>query len=104
MIRIDYLMLGYRIFTVAEGDVSRVADLFLKKGISVRFRGNGFAVPEYKVRKIEAILSPSVSYTKTEIKGFYGFLYTRRKRYGAFFALVLYVEKKRYNLCKLNSN
>ena len=88
MIRLDYLLLGYRAYTVENEDVFRVADIFLKKGISVRFYENRFYARGKKSEEIERALSSDVKYSRSEILGFYGFLYKNRKRYGVMFALV----------------
>ncbi len=89
MMRIDYLIFGYRFFSFAAEDVGKAADIFLKNGISVRFKGNRFAVPERKVRRIERVLSSRVNYSKTDMLGLLGFLHGNRKRYGIFFATLL---------------
>ena len=89
MIRIDYLLFGYRVFTVDYNDVAKAADILLKNGISVRFCANTFSVPERKVKQIEILLSERVNYSRTEILGFSGFIRRNRKRYGAFTAILL---------------
>ena len=88
MMRIDYLIFGYRIFTLADKDVGVAADIFLKSGISVRFKKNSFAVPERRVRRTESVLAEKIEYSKTDMLGFFGFLHRNRKRYGVFFAIL----------------
>ena len=89
MMRIDYLLFGYRIFTVAGDDIAKAADILLKNGVSVRFKGNRFVAPERKARKIESLLGARIDYSKTEILGFYGFIRRNRRRYGIFTAIIL---------------
>jgi len=91
MIRIDYLLFGYRIFSFDEDDVADAADILLKSGISVRFLKNSFAAPERRSGKIESLLSGRVNYKKSDLLGFSGFVLKNRKRYGAFLAIILTV-------------
>jgi len=87
MIRLDYFILGYVIYTVSDEDVGLAAELFLKKGISVRFSKNTFTVGVKASKKIDEVLGTRVKFSKTEILGFGGFLKRNRKRFGIFFAL-----------------
>jgi len=84
------LLLGYIVFTVKEEDVGRCAGLFLKNGVSVRFKRNAFAADVFKARKIEKILSGVLEYQKSEVRGLGGFIYKNRKRYGVMFAALLF--------------
>lgn len=88
MLRLDYLILGYIIYTVEEEDVGRAAELFLKNGISVRFIKNTFITGVKASSKIDKVLSTRVNFSKTKILGFGGFLYENRKRFGIFFAMI----------------
>lgn len=89
MIRADLLFLGYRVFYVKKEDVATVAGLFLKNGISVNFNNNSFVVGEKKSRRIEELLDTRVEFSKSEMRGFAGFLVKHRKRWGAFLALAI---------------
>jgi similar to stage IV sporulation protein len=88
MIRLDYLILGYIVYTVEEEDVGRAAELFLKNGISARFIKNTFITGVKASSKIDRVLSTRVNFSKTKILGFGGFLYENRKRFGIFFAMI----------------
>lgn len=89
MIRIDYLIFGYRRFEIDDKDIVRVAEIFLKNGISIKFYGNIFYANEKKSRKIEQILSTRVKFSKSELLGFGGAVLKNKKRVGAICALVL---------------
>jgi len=88
MIRADLLLFGYRVFTVQKEDVTKVATILLKGGISVRFRGPSFIAGEKKSKKIEALLGTRVKFYKSELMGFSGFLLKNRKSWGIMSALV----------------
>ena len=87
MIRIDFFIFGYRIFTVKDEDIGKAADIFLANNISVKFRGNTFSAPEHKQGEIERLLSTRVEFSKSECLGFGGFLKKNRGRAGVFAAL-----------------
>ena len=88
MMRIDYLILGYRRFTVEESDIVKAAGIFLKLGISVRFFGNTFFASEKKSKRIEEALTGKVVFSKSELLGLFGLLLKNKKRLGLFFSLV----------------
>lgn len=88
MIRPDYYLFGYVIFTVCEEDVGRAAELFLKNGINARFSKNKITVSRRKSRIIEEAMATRVKFSRSEVLGFWGFLAKNRKRYGLFFALL----------------
>ena len=87
MIRLDYLILGYTVFTVEKKDVKEAARLFLKHGIGVSFDENVFVASSLKTRKIEKIIATRVKYAKSDLRGLGGFLYKNRNRVGIFAAL-----------------
>lgn len=89
MIGIAELLLGYCTFTVREEDVAACAQIFLQRGVSVRFRRNTFTADTFKSAKIEKILNGNIEYSKSELKGFGGFLYKNRKRYGVMVGIIL---------------
>lgn len=91
MIRIDYLLFGYRRFTVDFEDIAKTAEIFLKFGISVKFVGNSFFADIKKSKIIEKVLLGNVKFQKSELLGFYGFVLNNRKRFGIFFAILLTV-------------
>ena len=43
MMRIAQNLIGYIIFTIKEEDIAACAEIFLKNGVSVKFRKNTFA-------------------------------------------------------------
>ena len=85
---ISQFLLGYRIFTVKEEQIALCAQIFLRRGISVRFKGNTFAADAFKSRKIEKALDGNIEYSKSELRGMGGFFYKNRKRYGVMFGIV----------------
>lgn len=89
MTLITEICLGYKIFTVKQGDVARCAQLFLTNGISVKFKGRTFKADSIKSRRIEKLLDGNIEYTKTELRSLGGFLYKNRKRYGVMVAIVI---------------
>ncbi len=82
-------LLGYREYTIEKTDMKKVVKLFLNAKISVKFRENSFCVSEWKSRKIDALLSTRVKFTKSEPRGMYGFVYKNRMKYGAMVAMLL---------------
>jgi similar to stage IV sporulation protein len=88
MIRIDYLIFGYRIFTVRKEHISKAADIFLANNVSVRFRGNTFLVSERKQKEIERLLGTRVEFSKSECCGFFGFLRKNRHRAGVLLVML----------------
>lgn len=88
MIRIDYLIFGYRIFTVRKEHISKAADIFLANNVSVRFRGNKFLVSERKQKEIERLLGTRVEFSKSECRGFFGFLRKNRHRSGVLLVML----------------
>lgn len=91
MIRPDLLLLGYRVFTLKTEDVGLASSILLKGGISVKIVRGKFVAGEKKSRKIEALLSTRVEFSKSELMGFCGFLAKNRKRWGIITALLLSV-------------
>lgn len=89
MIRPDYFIVGYRVYTVADGDISRAAQLFLKNGLNVSFVKNTFTVSTPNIRRVEAVLNGNVDFSRSELRGITGFFCKCRKRYGVMAALVL---------------
>lgn len=89
MIGIAELLLGYCTFTVKEEDIAACAQIFLKSGVSIRFRKNTFTADSFKAAKIEKMLNGNIEYLKSELKGFGGFLYKNRKRYGVMVGIIL---------------
>jgi len=89
MIRIDYLLFGYKIFTVKKEEVVRCAELFLKNNLSVSFHKNSFYAGVKKSKSIENLLNGKIEYTKSELYGLGGFIYRNRKRYGVFAAIII---------------
>ena len=89
MIRADMFLFGYVKYTVKNEDIKRVAELFLKNGISVKFHKNSFVTRSCKSKEIDKILNEKVEYHKSEPLGIGGFLFKNKKRYGAISALVL---------------
>ncbi len=91
MMRIDYLLIGYREFTVDIEDIAKAAEIFLKCGISIKFIGNSFYADEKKSKIIENALLGKVKFQKSELLGFGGFILKNRKRFGVFFAIIFTV-------------
>lgn len=91
MISLSQYLLGYKIFTVKEEDVGAVAEIFLKHGIGVKFKKNTFRADAIKSKKIEALLFECVEYSVSDLRGFGGFLYKNRKRYGVMIAALISV-------------
>ena len=88
MMRIDYLLFGYRRFTVGFEDIARTAEIFLKQGISIKFFGSSFYAGIKKSKIIEKALLGKVKFQKSEILGLGGFIFKNRKRYGVFLAIL----------------
>lgn len=91
MMRIDYLLFGYRRFTVDIEDVAKAAEIFLKRGISVKFYGNSFCADIKKSKMIENALLGNINFQKSEVLGLYGFFLKNRNRFGIFIAVLLTV-------------
>ena len=88
MTLIAQFLLGYRIFTVKEEQLALCAQIFLREGISVRFKNNTFAADVIKSRRIDKVLDGNIEYSKSDLRGVGGFFYKNRKRYGVMFAIV----------------
>lgn len=88
MIRIDCLLFGYRKFTVDTEDIAKTADIFLRRGISIKFCGNSFYADGKKSKTIENALLGNVKFQKSELLGLGGFVLKNRKRFGVFFAII----------------
>jgi len=88
MIRPDYYLFGYVVFTVSEDDVGRAAEIFLKKGINAKFSDNKIIVGRRKVHEVESAMATRVKFSRSEMLGFWGFLIRNRKRYGLFLAVL----------------
>lgn len=88
MMRIDYLLFGYRRFTVGFEDIARTAEIFLKQGISIKFFGNSFYAGIKKSKIIEKALLGKIKFQKSELLGLGGFIFKNRKRYGVFLAIL----------------
>ena len=91
MIRIDYLLFGYRKFIVDSEDIARTAEIFLRCGISIRFYGNSFYADIKKSKAIEKALLGNVKFQKSELLGFGGFILKNKKRFGILFAILFTV-------------
>ena len=89
MIRLDYLLLGYKNFTVDCEDIGRSAEIFLKNRVSVRFNKNTFIASKRQSKVIEKLLAGHIKYSVSELLGFAGFVYRNRKRYGVMAATLL---------------
>ena len=89
MIRIDLFFFGYMKYTVAECDVGICAEIFLRHGINVSFNKNSFLLRKGMESKVEPLLLGKVEYSKSEIRGLYGFLYRNRNRYGAMLGIFI---------------
>ncbi len=90
MIRIDYLLFGYRKLTVEEKDVSRAATLLLKAGVNAKFVNNSFHFSERKRKEILNLLRTRVEFCESELLGFGGFLHKHRHKYGVFISLIIF--------------
>jgi hypothetical protein len=82
MIRIDYLLFGYRKFTVDTEDIAKTAEIFLRRGISIKFYGNSFYADGKKSKTIENALLGNLKFQKSELLGLGGFVLKNRKRFG----------------------
>ena len=90
MIRPDYLIFGYATVTVPEEASSLVASRFFKKGISVKIKNGKMIIPRRKLKFVLSILD-GIEYSVSNIKGVYGFLLSRHKRYGLIAAMLVSV-------------
>jgi similar to stage IV sporulation protein len=73
MVRIDFLVFGYRRVTLPEGEISRAASLLLRKGISLLlFDIETFLIKERDVEICEKLLSGFPSLRMSEPLGIYG--------------------------------
>ena len=89
MIRPDYLILGYVIISVPSESVATLSARFFKRGISVKLSLDGrIIVSARKAKEIIAVIG-DIEYEISEVKGFYGFILSKRKRYGFIAALML---------------
>lgn len=88
MIRIDYLLLGYRIVDIDKEDIKLAVKLFLKHNLNVKLNSGSFAVSEKRYKEISEILGNRVKFKASKLMGLPGFLYENRKRYGVFCALL----------------
>ena len=89
MIGFNYLLFGYKTYTIPIESVKAAASIFLRSGIDVSFKDNSFSVISYRVRKVESLLSGKVEFSSSEMRGVYGFIYKHRHRYGAMIAAAL---------------
>ncbi len=88
--RIDMWALGYRVFTFNPCDLGKIADLFLKNGINVRFFGSSVKIPRSEEERVISLLSGKFQYEVSEVRGALGWLSRFLKRRGALFALVIF--------------
>ena len=91
MMRLDYVVFGYRRFTFDENDIVKAAGIFLRLGISVKFIGNTFYAGDKKSKKIEEALMGKVAFSKSELLGFFGMLSKNKKRVGVLCSAVFTV-------------
>ncbi len=89
MIRIDYLLFGYRKVTIDEADKRMLADILLKKNFSIKFEGCSFFISERSFQRLKIYLDGKIDYTSGELFGLWGLIKKSRKRYGLFLALTL---------------
>ena len=85
-IRPDYLILGYFSVTVSEQSLLLASQRLLKRGISARIRENEIILPARLYKGIDTVFD-GLSYSKSDIRGLGGALFSCRKRYGAMLAL-----------------
>ena len=88
MMRIDLFLFGYRILEIEKSDVKLAAKLFLKNKINVKIKNSTVVVSELKYKEISRLMADRVKFKASELKGFPGFVYKNRKKYGAFCALL----------------
>lgn len=92
LLRIDYLLLGYRVMTVSQGDIACAADALLRAGLSARFSVGGEAIiPERFVKAVSAALLGEVEFELSPLCGLPGALMKSRTRYGMIIGLLLAV-------------
>ncbi len=88
MTRPDYYIFGYRIITFNEEEKKKIAQIFVRNNVSVKFEGTSFIVNEKNYKKICDLLRTRVKFESSEKKGFCGFLSRNKKRFGAICALI----------------
>lgn len=89
MVRIDYLIFGYRRLTLSGTGITAAANSLLRLGISASLDESGsFTVGERDFRRIRAS-GIKIEYTVSELFGIPGFLRRNRHRYFSFVVLIL---------------
>ena len=96
MVRIDFLVFGYRRITLAKGEISRAASILLQKGITLLvFDEETLLIKERNVEICERLLSTIPSLKISEPLGLYGafsrFQYKRGLISGLLCSLILVI-------------
>ncbi len=86
-IRPDYLILGYFSVTVSDDDILRASGRLLKNGISASIRDGRIILPSRLYKDIDRVFD-GLSYSKSDLGGLGGALFSCRNRYGVMLALV----------------
>ena len=87
-IRPDYLFFGYFCMEIPPESALGVSQRLLKNNVSAKIRGGRIILPARLYREIDRILD-GIEYTKTEVLGLRGALFSLRKRYGLMLALAV---------------
>jgi similar to stage IV sporulation protein len=89
MMRLDHLLLGYRIFTVDSSDISRISNRLIKTGMSYRISTKGeIQVLNIGRSKLKGYLE-GINYKESDLLGLPGFLIRRCANAGFIFAFIL---------------
>ena len=88
MIRLDYWLFGYMKIQISEEDIPKALTALLTANLTASLTDGEILVFAPSVKKYKRALT-GVRYTVTEIQGLPGEFYRRRKRFGAFFALLM---------------
>lgn len=83
MARLDYLILGYRIVSVADSDAAKLSSIMIKLGISADLRADGSTkIREHDVDRFVSYANGRIRYELSEPKGISSFFHLLRGRYG----------------------
>ncbi len=89
MIKILFVLLGYKKYKLNEESRRRAIRIFWKNKINIKIENGEFFVPLFRCKKIENLLNKRVDYEGSKARGIGGFIYENRKRYGIFSALFI---------------
>ncbi len=89
MVRLDWLLFGYRKLEISEKDIIRASNILLKSNIRIKLDYGSVLVSETDFKKIKMLFEGKIEYTASVLLGVRGLLVRHRRDYGVFAALIL---------------